>query len=390
MLKTEKVRITNLDLLKGIVMVIMALDHTRDFFHADSFYFDPTDLEKTNLYIFFTRWITHFCAPTFSLLAGVSAFIMGQRKTKKELSTFLFKRGLWLLFIEFTIVNFGWFFDISFGTMGLITIWSLGISMILLSGLVFLPFSVVLTFSLILIFSHNLLDNIHVNDNVFWAILHEFCFYDFDNGFTFFVAYPLIPWVAVMSLGYCLGKLYHSDFVGTLRRQILNYIGFSSLFLFFILRTFNIYGNPEKWQMLGSSSKSIMSFFNVEKYPPSLDYLLITLGGAMVFLANSEKFKGKIVDFFSTFGRVPFFFYILHIYVIHFIAVFVAGFTGFGWKAMFLNGWVDMQPNLKGFGFNLLLVYVIWAGIIGITYPICKWYDTYKKNHRDKWWLSYI
>lgn len=386
----EKNRISSLDFLKGIVMVLMALDHTRDYFHADSFVFDPTDIEKSNLAIFFTRWVTHFCAPAFSMLAGVSAFIMGQKKTKAELSSFLLKRGLWLVFIEFTVVNFGWFFDVHFATVGLITIWSLGMSMIVLSALVYLPFQVILAFSIILIFGHNLLDNVHFEGNVFWAILHEFYFYDFKNGYTFFVGYPLIPWIAVMSLGYCIGKLYEKNFDGNKRRLILNYIGISAIVLFFILRITNIYGNPENWKVFDTLPKTIMSFFNVDKYPPSLSYLLITLSLPFLFLANSEKLKGKIVNFFSTFGRVPFFFYIIHIYIIHFAAIFAAGLTGFGWTSMFLSNWVSYQPSLAGYGFSLSVVYLIWILIVFTTYPICKWFDKYKQNNREKWWLSYL
>ncbi len=386
----EKNRISSLDFLKGIVMVLMALDHTRDYFHADSFIFDPTDIEKSNLAIFFTRWVTHFCAPAFSMLAGVSAFIMGQKKTKAELSSFLLKRGIWLVFIEFTVINFGWFFDVHFATVGLITIWSLGISMIVLSALVYLPIQVILAFSIILIFGHNLLDTVHFEGNVFWAILHEFYFYDFKNGYTFFVGYPLIPWIAVMSLGYCIGKLYEKNFESNKRRLILNYIGISAIVLFFILRITNIYGNPENWKVFDTLPKTIMSFFNVDKYPPSLSYLLITLGLPFLFLANSEKMKGKIVNFFSTFGRVPFFFYIIHIYLIHFAAIFAAGLTGFGWTSMFLSNWVSYQPSLAGYGFSLSVVYLVWILIIFATYPICKWFDKYKQNNREKWWLSYL
>jgi len=386
----EKNRIKNLDILKGFVMILMALDHTRDYFHADSFVFDPTNIDKSNILIFLTRWVTHFCAPAFSMLAGVSAFIMGQKKTKAELSAFLLKRGLWLVFIELTVVNFAWFFDISFGTIGLITIWSLGVSMIVLSALVYLPLGGILAFSIALIFGHNLLDSIHFGGNVIWAILHEFYFYDFNNGFTFFVGYPLIPWIAVMSLGYCFGALYKKEVEPSKRSNILNFIGISAVLLFLVLRAFNLYGNPDYWAVQQTLEKSIMSFLNVEKYPPSLLYLLITLGLSLLFLANSEKLKGKIVDFFSTFGRVPFFFYIIHIYVIHFAAIFAAGFTGFGWTAMFLDGWVGSSENLYGYGFSLGITYLVWILMIAITYPICKKFDTYKQNNREKWWLSYL
>ena len=184
--------------------------------------------------------------------------------------------------------------------------------------------------------------------------------------------------------------VYEKNFDGKKRRLILNYIGISALILFFILRITNIYGNPENWKVFDTLPKTIMSFFNVNKYPPSLSYLLITLGLPFLFLANAEKLKGKIVDFFSTFGRVPFFFYILHIYVIHFAAIFAAGFTGFGWTSMFLSNWVSYQPSLAGYGFSLLIVYLIWILIVFATYSICKKFDVYKQNNREKWWLSYL
>ena len=207
-----KPRIQSIDLLKGLVMVIMALDHTRDYFHYSAFFFDPTDLTQTTWPIFFTRFITHFCAPAFSFLAGLSAFMIGKRKPLNELSGFLFKRGLWLVFVEIIIINFGWKFDVNFTHIGLQTIWSLGISMIVLVGLIYLPKKAILAFSLVIIFGHNLLDNIHFDGNFLWAMLHERQKFEFAEGHTVIFAYSLLPWIAVMSLGYCFGSLYDSTF----------------------------------------------------------------------------------------------------------------------------------------------------------------------------------
>ena len=366
-------------------MVIMALDHTRDYFHYSSFFFDPSDAAHTTWPIFFTRFITNFCAPAFSFLAGLSALMIGKRKTPAALSAFLFKRGLWLVFVEIIIISFGWKFDIQFRDIGLQTIWSLGISMIVLAGLIHLPKSIILAFSCIIIFGHNLLDNIHFAGNIFWSILHERNRFTWTEGHSFITAYSLLPWVAVMSLGYCLGPLYDSSYGAGRRKDLLNNLGLSSFALFFILIAINKYGNPVRWINYGNTSKTLMSVFDVNKYPPSLLFLLITLGATFLFLANSEKLKGKIVDFFCVFGRVPFFYYILHIYLIHLIAMFIAQVTGFGWQAMILPTFVTRVQALKGYGLNLCMVYLIWIAIVLLLYPLCKKFDRYKQGHKEKW-----
>ncbi|WP_310379834.1 heparan-alpha-glucosaminide N-acetyltransferase domain-containing protein [Flavobacterium sp.] len=385
-----KPRIQSIDLLKGLVMVIMALDHVRDYFHYSAFFFDATDPEQTTWPIYLTRFITHFCAPAFSFLAGTSAFMIGKRKPLNELSSFLFKRGLWLVFIEIVIINFGWKFDLNFTHIGLQVIWSLGISMIVLAGLIHLPKKLILAFSLVIIFGHNLLDNIHFGGSYFWAILHERQKFEFIEGHTVIFAYSLLPWIAVMSLGYCFGSLYDSSFDAQKRKRLLNALGLGSLALFFILIALNSYGDPVKWTNYGNTSKTLMSIFNISKYPPSLLYLLITLGGTFLFLANAEKLKGKVVDFFCVFGRVPFFYYIIHIYLIHLFAAFAAYFTGFGWQALVLPKFITRVEALKGYGFNLITVYLVWIIVIVLLYPLCKKFDNYKQSHKEKWWLSYL
>ena len=385
-----KSRIESIDLLKGLVMVIMALDHTRDYFHYSAFYFDPTDPTQSTLPIFFTRFITHFCAPAFCFLAGTSAFMVGKRKSKSELSSFLLKRGLWLVFIEMTIVNFAWYFDIYFKSPGLLVIWSLGISMIFLAALVHLPRKFILLFSILLIMGHNLLDTIHYNGNVFWAILHEFAIFKITNDVEFVVGYPIIPWIAVMALGYYFGAFYDKSYDSLKRKKLFNLIGISAIVAFVILRFSNLYGDPVLYKDYGVLSKNFISFLNPSKYPPSLNYLLMTLGTAILFLANVEKLKGKVVDFFSTFGRVPFFYYILHLYLIHLIALIFAELSGFGWKIMILQDWVTETPTLKGYGFPLWVVYTVWIFVIVLLYPLCKKFDIYKQTHKEKWWLSYL
>ncbi|MFN3754847.1 DUF1624 domain-containing protein [Flavobacterium sp.] len=385
-----KQRIQSIDLLKGLVMVIMALDHVRDYFHYSAFFFDATDPTQTTWPIFFTRFITHFCAPAFSFLAGTSAFMIGKRKSPSELSSFLFKRGLWLVFVEVIIISFAWKFDINFTHITLATIWQLGISMIVLAGLIHLPKTVILGFSLVIIFGHNLLDNIHFESNVLWAMLHERQKFEFA-GHTIVFAYSLLPWIAVMSLGYCFGSLYDSSFEAKKRIRILNGLGIGSIALFFILIAFNTYGDPVKWTNYGDTSKTLMSIFNISKYPPSLLYLLMTLGCSFLFLANSEKLKGKVINFFCIFGRVPFFYYIIHLYLIHLLAILAAEFSGYGWQIMVsMPTFVTRVEALKGYGFNLVTVYLIWILVILLLYPLCKKFDAYKQNHKEKWWLSYL
>lgn len=390
MTSLTKPRIESIDLLKGLVMVVMALDHVRDYFHYSAFMFDPADPTQSTLPIFFTRWITHFCAPAFSFLAGLSAFMVGKRKSKTELSDFLLKRGLWLVFIEMTVVNFAWYFDIYFRSPGLLVIWSLGISMIVLAALVHLPRKLILLFSLLFVFGHNLLDNIHYDDNVLWAILHEFSVFKLTDGVEFAVLYPVIPWIAVMALGYYFGSFYDNSFDSVKRKKAFNHIGISALILFIIIRFINNYGDPIPWKDDNTTTKDLISFLNPSKYPPSLLYLLMTLGATFLFLANAEKLKGKMVDFFSTFGRVPFFYYILHIYLIHLVALLFAELSGFGWQIMLLPDWVTEMSTLKGYGFRLWVVYAVWVGVIVLLYPFCKKFDKYKQTHKEKWWLSYL
>ena len=390
MTSLSKPRIESIDLLKGLVMIVMALDHIRDYFHYSAFFFDPNNPELTTIPIFLTRWVTNFCAPIFCFLAGLSAFFVGRRKQTKELSMFLLKRGLWLVFIEMTIVNFAWYFDIQFRTPGLFVIWSLGISMIALSAVVHLPYKAILIFSILLIFGHNLLDSIHFEGSVLWSIIHDMRVFTLSTGNKFYIDYPIVPWIAVMSLGYCFGKLYDPTFHIANRRKMLNILGVSAILLFAILRTVNLYGDPAPWMEYNTTTQTLLSVLATTKYPPSLSFLLMTLGPAFLFLANSESLKGRVVNFFGTFGRVPFFYYILHLYLIHILAMIAAQLTGFGWEIMILTDWVVFVPELKGYGFNLWVVYTVWIVVIALLYPLCKRFDIYKQNHKEKWWLSYL
>ena len=390
----KTVRIESIDLLRGIVMIVMALDHVRDYFHADAFLFDPTDLSKTNVALFFTRWVTHYCAPVFVFLAGTSAFLIGLRKSKSELSIFLIKRGLWLVFLELTIVNFAWFFNIEFSLITLFVIWALGIGMLLLAAFIHLPFKIILVAGILMIVLHNTLDHIQVSGDgagaILWSVVHQFQGFQLSENFSLFVAYPLIPWVGVMLVGYCFGSFYQISYSPVQRKKILLYLGSGLVILFVFIRLFNLYGDPHPWVPQSSLVFTLLSFINVTKYPPSLLYLLITLGPAIIFLAISESYRGSIAQRVKIFGRVPMFYYLLHLYLIHILAILAAVLTGYEASDMVFNTWVTSSPNLVGYGFNLWVVHLIWIGVVIILYPLCEWYDRYKAAHRNKEWLSYL
>ncbi|SHI01717.1 Uncharacterized membrane protein [Chryseolinea serpens] len=387
-------RIESIDLLRGIVMILMALDHVRDYFHADAFLYNPVDLSKTSVTLFFTRWVTHFCAPVFVFLAGTSAFLVGSRKGKQELTVFLLKRGIWLVVLELTIINFSWFFNFHFPLPSLFVIWALGMGMIILSVCIYLPFPVILGLGIVLVAGHNLLDGVHVAGDgagaILWSILHEFHLFTLSPDRNLFIGYPLIPWTGIMLLGYCFGTLYTSSVAAADRKKILVYLGTSAIALFIVIRFFNSYGDPNPWSVQSSPVYTFLSFINVTKYPPSLLYALITLGPALLLLAGVEAWRGSVAAAITTLGRVPMFYYLLHIYLIHILAIIAALATGYQVSDMVFTTWVTDSPNLKGYGFGLPVVYLVWFGVVGGLYPLCKWYERYKAEHRAQWWLSYL
>lgn len=379
-------------MLRGLVMVIMALDHVRDYFHADAYFFDPSDIAQTNVPLFWTRFVTHFCAPVFVFLAGTSAFFVGQRRDKKSLSIWLLKRGLWLVIAELTIIKLAWMFKLDYSTILLQVIWVLGISMIFLAGFIHLPKKVMIGLALLAVFGHNLLDPIAPTDTVasgFWTFLHVFNIVNMGS-FQVFVGYPMIPWIFVMPLGYYFGELYKPSYDPKLRIKRLFQLGLGLTLLFFVLRTLNIYGDPYTWTEQESFGMTIASYFNITKYPPSLLYLLITLGPSILFLALVENIQNQWTEKLVVIGRVPMFFYIIHIYVIHLLAVVAAMSTGFDFSDMVIDVWVTLQPQLQGYGFDLWVVYLVWIVLTIALYPICSWYNNYKTSHREKWWLSYL
>jgi len=388
-------RIESIDLLRGIVIILMALDHVRDYFHADNFLYDPADMSQTNGAVFFTRWITHFCAPVFMFLAGTSAFLAGERKTKKELCLFLLKRGLWLMLLETVVINFAWSFNPAYPLFRLQVIWALGICMVFLSAIIYLPPKIILILGLVILFGHNMLDNIHATGNsisdFLWGELHERKRFAF-GGHLVATGYPILPWLGVMSLGYCFGLLYKRGMDATLRKKYLLIIGSVAILLFLLLRALNEYGDKAPWSVQHSFVLTVCSFLNVTKYPPSLMYALMTLGPAIILLAFLEKPLNRVGKVVITFGRVPLFFYILHLYLIHLLAVGAVVLSGRPWTDMISTTNMNAidSPWLKGYGFSLAGTYGVWMLVIVLLYPLCKWFDKYKMHHKEKWWLSYL
>jgi uncharacterized membrane protein len=386
-------------------MVIMMLDHTRDFVHNAAQQFDPTDLSRTNVALFFTRWITHFCAPVFVFLAGTGAYLQYSRgKSKAELSRFLLTRGIWLVVLEVTLVRLGITYSFDVRMFGFLqVIWVIGVSMIVLAALIYLPVKVVGAFGLVMIALHNLLDGFRVtgwhgpNSPIpgvgarVWMLLHQafeaFPIYGFPSPVVI-VVYPLIPWVGVMAAGYFFGTLYDLD--AQRRRRLLLIIGGTATALFVFLRAINVYGDPSEWSTQKNAVFTLMSFINTAKYPPSLLFLLMTLGPSILALALFERGTGGgwLREFFVTFGRVPLFFYLLQWPAAHTISLLLhlAFHKPTQWLFQTPIDWSGATPDM---GFNLVVVYLCWIGGVLLLYPLCKWFAGVKQRRKD-WWLSYL
>ncbi|WP_237067347.1 DUF1624 domain-containing protein [Microbulbifer guangxiensis] len=378
-------RLVSVDFARGLVMVLMALDHVRDF--TTSARFAPEDLNETSPAYFFSRWITHFCAPLFVLLAGMSAGFMRASRSPAELSLFLFTRGLWLIFIEQTVMAFGWSFIQPQGyALVLTTLSMIGFCMISMAAFIHLPRLPLLLLALAMIFGHNLLDGrLPMPEEGFpplWYGLHEDIFTSVA-GVPLVVVYPLLPWLAVMPLGYLLSDLYRAP--AETRRNVLVGLGVAGVVLFLVLRGWNLYGDPVPWQTQSTFGMSLVAFLNVEKYPPSLLYLLMTLGPGLLLLAWSERLRGPLVEVINTFGRVPFAYYILHIYIAHALALVIAEWQGLGWQVA-AGGWWTLP---EGFGLPLPVVYLLWLAVVALLYPFCRWLAAVKARRKD-WWLSYL
>lgn len=374
-------RIESIDALRGFVILLMALDHVRSYFTNATF--DPLDLTQTNVALYVTRWATHLCAPTFIFLAGVSAYLMAQRLEVSQLRRFLITRGLWLVALEFTVVQLAWSFNLRYENgLFLQVIWAIGASMIVLGAIVSWPRWLLASIAVAMIAGHNVLDGIQPESfgrlDWVWLLLHQKA----ETQYAF-ILYPLVPWIGVMILGFCAGSVFELD--AARRRTVLLAAGGAALIAFVALRALNVYGDPHPWTVQPTATLTVLSFFNVYKYPPSLAYLLATLGIGVLLLAAFESLRGKPLEFLRAFGRVPLFVYVLHIVLAHFAAGLLALAMGFGDQV--LTNLFIYPP--EGWGFGLVGVYIAWLAVIAALYPACRWFARVKRTRND-WWLAYL
>jgi uncharacterized membrane protein len=385
-------RVASVDVLRGLVMILMALDHVRDYFGNAAV--DPTNLAATTAPLFFTRWITHFCAPTFFLLTGASAYLSSRRRTSAGLSRFLITRGIWLIVLETVILRcLGWQFNFDFRVTVLFVLWALGWSMITLALLVRLPAAASAAFGLALILGHNLLDQVRASSlgsvGPLWLILHQPGLLLSGPQHFVLVAYPLIPWVGVTAVGYSLGRVFEWD--ATRRRAFLWRVGGGAILGFLVVRWLDVYGDPRPWAAQATPLFTILSFINTTKYPPSLLFLLMTLGPALLFLRAVDGRTSSWVRPISVIGRVPLFYFVLHVPLIHLLAVIACWFRYGTVHWMFESPRPDLYPFTQPPGWPLPLpsIYAIWIVVIVILWPACRWYAALKHRRRD-WWLSYV
>jgi uncharacterized membrane protein len=390
-------RIQSVDALRGAIIIIMALDHVRDYTSLAAMSFSPTDLSRTSAALFLTRWITHFCAPVFAFTAGIGAFFWYQHgHTKFELSRFLLTRGLWLVLLEISVVRFILFFQWQFrgGLIVFLVFWMLGLSMVVLAALVHLPAKILATLSLLVIAAHNLLDPIEPARfgrlAPLWDILHQQAVFPF-HGVLLFVAYPLVPWIAVMAAGFCWGPVLVWD--SPRRQKFLVRTGIALSIAFILLRAWNHYGDPAPWSPQDSALFAFLSFLNTTKYPPSLLFLLMTLGPALIALACLERVNFSCNHPVIVFGRVPFFFFLFHFALAHLTAIALAALRYGPHQFLLLpppsiGGPRELFP--QDYGFSLPVVYFVWLAVVAVAYPVCRWYANLKQRRRDLWWLSYL
>ncbi|MBI5472775.1 MAG: DUF1624 domain-containing protein [Ignavibacteriae bacterium] len=379
-------RIDSIDIVRGIAMIVMALDHTRDYFAVSQA--DPLFVPTATFGYFMTRWITHFCAPVFVFLAGTGAYLFGTHgKTKSELAAFLFTRGVWMIILELTIVRFGWMFNFGASYLFGQVIWAIGWSMILLAGLIFLPHILIALFALSVIVLHNAFDT--TSPNAFgsyawlWKILHVRDEIRLGGGSVFEPQYPLIPWVGLCAIGYAFGRTFTIE--APRRRRAILLLGVGLTIGFIILRATNLYGDPQPWHEQDELMRTAFSFVNTQKYPPSLLFVMMTIGPSLIALALLERSAGLVAQRIMVFGRVPLFYYILHLFVIHGLALFIGVLQGFPATA-FLHSYGGFPA---GFGFSLPAVYAFWFLVILLLYPVCLWYAHVKARHKSVL-LSYL
>lgn len=385
-------RIHSIDLVRGIIMVIMALDHIRDLLHKGAMQRNPLDLTSTTPILFFTRWITHFCAPGFVFLAGVSACLFGMRKSQRSLRVFLLSRGAWLIVVDAIIMTLILTFNPHYSMIILSVLWAIGISMIILGLLVNVSWKVLLITGLIILFGHNLLDSVNPSQQSTLNILWDFIYsppavIPFSKAHVILVAYSFLPWTGIMLLGFVTGRLFSHTISTEKRIRFLWISGLTVISIYILLRFINVYGDPQPWSLQKDGLFSLLSFINTNKYPPSLLFLCMTLGPLLILLALFERIKVHRFNFLNVYGSVPFFYYIVHFIIIRIISIFIFFVSGFGTNDIATDPFY-FHPG--SYGVNLLEVYLIWIGVLLLMYPLCKRYGTYKRNHKEKWWLSYL
>ncbi len=388
-----KPRVRSVDALRGVVMIVMALDHLRESFHAGAMSFQPEDLTRTTAALFFTRWITNFCAPVFMFTTGIGAFFwLSRGRTTAELSSFLWKRGLWLIVLELTVFRFAMFFSLKSGMVMLLVLWALGWSMIALSLLAHLPIRVLAGLSIAVIALHNLADPVKASQfgSAAWAwnVLHQPGVF-LVAGVPVLAGYPLAPWFAVMALGFCFGPVLTLD-AGQRQRWMVR-LGLGMTLAFVVLRGLNVYGDPQPWSTR-FPGMTVLSCLRCAKYPPSLDFLLMTLGPALLLLAWLDRAALTRANPLIVFGRVPLFYFIVHFCALRFLTIPMAwaryGHAGFLLQpAPSMGGSAKLYP--AGYGYELWVVYLLWVGLVAMLYPLCRWFGRLKERRRD-WWLQYL
>jgi uncharacterized membrane protein len=383
----------SIDALRGLIMIIMALDHTRDLLSRQAAQFRPEDLARTTTAIFLTRWITHFCAPVFMFTAGVAAFLwLRKGHTSGELSNFLWKRGLWLVLLELTVLRFAMFFSLTAGPVFLTILWALGWCMVALSLLIYVPLRPLAVISIAVIALHNLLDPVRAAQfgsfAWLWNVIHQSGPFSVA-GVLVILGYPLIPWIFVMSAGFCFGQVMTLDVQQ--RRRIMTQLGLAMTLAFLVLRAINKYGDLQP-RITGDPTTTILSFLRCTKYPPSLDYLLMTLGPALILLAQFDKIKFSKLNPLLIFGRTPLFYFLGHFFLIHLLAIPLAA-VRYG-RVAFL---AHILPSMGGdpklypadYGYSLPAVYLIWFMVVAMMYPLCLWFARFKQS-RNYAWLRYL
>jgi uncharacterized membrane protein len=384
-------RIDTVDLLRGAVMILMALDHTRDYIGNPNT--NPTNLATTTAALFFTRWITHFCAPVFSLLTGVGAHLMLRKRTTRQVSWFLFTRGIWLIVLEATVMRFVWQFNLDYHVTFLTVLWGLGGSMIVLSALVYLPTGAVAAIAIAVIALQNLTDNVAAPSSIVLRVVGMILFRFgplIDSPTTLvFTGYPFIPWSAIMALGFALAVVF--SWPVERRRRFLVRAGIAAVALFIVLRAINGYGDPRPWSAQSTGLFTVLSFVNVTKQPPSLFFVLMTIGPALLVLRAFEATTPRLLQPVVTIGRVPMFYFVAHVLVIHLIATVEAAVRYHSVTMVTQSPTPDQFPFAQppGWPASLPVVYAAWILAVILLYPCCRWYARYKATHTAVW-LSYL